>query len=72
MQALGESLSQAIGEGLRHDRVVVVVLGPEPVAQFFQADSAGYGERADMIVQTGFLRRDEVGEGSARLATFSV
>ena len=54
VQALGESLSQAIGEGLRHDRVVVVVLGPVPVAQFLQADPAGYRECADMIAQTQF------------------
>src|SRR5271156_3858994 len=31
VQAFGESLSQAIGEGLRHDRVVVVVLSSEPI-----------------------------------------
>src|SRR6185369_8679170 len=50
VQAFGESFSQAIGQSLRHNRIVVVVLGPEPVAQFLQADPAGYCERADVIV----------------------
>ena len=55
VQAFGESFRQAIGEGLGHDRVVVVVLGPEPVAQFLQTDPAGYCERTDVIGQAGFL-----------------
>jgi hypothetical protein len=29
VQSFGERLSQAIADGLRHDRVAVVVLGPE-------------------------------------------
>ena len=72
VQAFGESLSQAIGEGLRHDRVVVVVLGLEPVAQLLQADAAGYRERTDMIVQTHFVRCDEVGERSARFGALLI
>ena len=65
VQAFGEGFGQAIGDGLRHDRVVVVVLGPESVAQFLQTDSAGYCESADVIGQSGFFRRDEVGERPA-------
>src|ERR1700690_2370223 len=32
VQAFGKSLCQPVGYGLRHDRVVVVVLRPEPIA----------------------------------------
>ena len=55
MQAFGESFREAVGESLCHDRVIVVVLGPEPVAQLLQSDSAGHRERADMIGQARFL-----------------
>ncbi len=60
MQAFGKSFSQAVGEGLRHDRVVIVVRGPEPVAQLFQADSARHRECPDVIGQPGIIWRDEV------------
>src|SRR5260370_19685773 len=33
VQAFGESLSQAIGEGLRPDRVLVIMICREPLAQ---------------------------------------
>src|SRR5277367_5311981 len=72
VKAFGESFRQPVSDGFRHDRVVVVVLGPELVAQLLQADSAGYGECTDMIGQSGFLRRDEVSERSARLTPFFV
>ena len=69
VQAFGERLGQAIGDRLGHDGVVVVVLGPEPVAQLLQADAGGHGEAAEMIGQ----RRSRFGamksaERSARLA----
>ena len=72
MQAFGEGFGEAIGDGLGHDGVVVVVLGPEAVAQFLEADAAGDGEGADVIGQAGLLRRDEVGERAAGLAAFAV
>src|SRR5579872_625839 len=72
MKALGESLGQTIGNGLSHNRVVVVVLSPEPVAQFLQTNTAGYGKRAYVIRQPGFLRGDKVGERSTWLAAFPV
>src|SRR5947209_11100598 len=62
VQALRKGFSEAIGKGLRHDCVVVVVLAPKLVAQFLQANSARHGKGADMVWQAGFLRRDEVGE----------
>ncbi len=72
VQAFGERLGQAIRERFGHDGVVVVVLGPEAVAQLLQADAARHGEGADVIGQSGILRRDEIGEGPARLAAFSI
>src|ERR1700738_3996155 len=54
MQAFGESFSQAICDSLRHDRIVVVVLCPKPVAKFFQTDPASHRERTDMIPATLF------------------
>ena len=72
MQAFGEGFGEAVGERFGHDRVVVVVVGSELVAQLLQADAAGYCERADVIGQPGFLWRDEVGERPARLAPFPV
>ncbi len=62
VQAFGECFSQAIGDCLRHDRVVVVVLGTEHVAQLLQADAAGHREGTYVIGQPGFFRRNEVGE----------
>ena len=72
VQAFRESFGQTIGDGLSHDCVVVVVLGPEAVAQFLQADPAGYRERADMIGQPRFFRSDEVCERSAGLTAFLI
>src|SRR5215469_8418366 len=49
MEALGKSLGQTISQRFRHDRVEVVVLCPVRLAQFLQANPAGYRERANMI-----------------------
>src|SRR5690348_2161869 len=61
VQALGKSFSQTIREGFRHDGVVVVLFRSIRVAQFFQSNSAGDGERTDMVAESCFLWRDEVG-----------
>ncbi len=53
---------QAVGNGLRHDGVVVVVLGAEAVAQLTQADTGGDGEAADVIGQAALAWRHEVGQ----------
>src|SRR5271170_6022255 len=72
VQAFREGFGQTICDSLRHDRVVIVVLGSEAVAKLLQADTAGYRERADVIGQCRFLRRNEVRERSARFAALSV
>ena len=60
MQAFGEGFGQAVGDGFRHDCVVVVVLRAEVVAELLEADAAGYGEGSDVVLQAGFLWGDEV------------
>ena len=72
VQTFGEGFGEAVGEGLGHDGVVVVVLCAEAVAKFLEANAAGDGECADVVGEPCFLRRDEVGEGAARLASFLV
>ena len=51
VQALGERLGQPVGEGLGHDRVVVVVLRRGTVAQLLEPDAGRDGEGAEMIGQ---------------------
>src|SRR4030095_2101667 len=72
VQAFGESFSEPIGDCLRHDGVVVIVLGLEPVAQFFKAEPAGYRKTTDVIAQPRFPGSNEVSKRTARLASFSV
>src|SRR5215470_10453884 len=72
VQAFGESFSEAISESLRHDRVVVVVLGPVRLAQLLQSDATSDCECADMIEQPRSLWRDEIGERTACLASFFI
>src|ERR1700722_4320006 len=72
VQALGERLRQPIGEGFSHNRVVVVVLRFVRLTKLFEANAAGDCERANVIGQSCFLRRDEVGKRPAWLAAFSI
>ena len=60
VQAFSESFRQSISYSFGHDRVVVIMLGAESVAQLFQANSAGYRECTDVIRQRRFFGRDEV------------
>ena len=62
VQHLGEGLGQAVGQGLDHDRVVVVVVGLEARRQLVGAEPGRDGERADVVGQAGSARRDEVGQ----------
>ncbi len=72
VQAFGKGFRQAVGDGLGHDGVVVVVLGAEAVAQLLKADAAGDREGADVVGQPGLFGRDEVDQRAARLAAFPV
>jgi hypothetical protein len=49
VQPLGERLGQAVGERLRHDRAVVVVVGLEPGDELVQAEPGGDRERAQVV-----------------------
>src|SRR5207247_4051828 len=62
VQQLGEGLRQPVGQGLRHDRVVVVVLLLEALADRLNANSARDRERADVILEARGLRRDEISQ----------
>jgi hypothetical protein len=72
VEAFCESFGEAVGYGLGHNGVIVVVFGLVAVAEFFEADAGGYGEGSDGIGQTGLFGGDEVGEGAAGLAAFAV
>src|SRR5215472_12542159 len=72
VQALGESLSQAISESLRQDGVVVIVLGLVGVAQLFKADAASHGEPPDIVGKPGFFWCVEVRERPARFAALLI
>ena len=61
-RVLGESLGEPVRERLRHDRVVVVVLGLEARRELVDADAGGDGERAEVVAG----RRDVVGEAAVR------
>src|SRR5215469_10033923 len=52
VQAFGKGFCQTVGDGLSHNRVIVIVLGPELIAKFLEADSAGYGKGANMVGKT--------------------
>jgi diadenylate cyclase len=72
VQVFSERFSQPVFEGFRHDGVVVVMLGPEPIAQLFQPDPAGHGESSDVVGQACLSRRDEVGERTTGIIAFPV
>ena len=62
VQVLGERLREAVGEGLRHDRAIVVVLGLEPGRELVEAVPGGDRECTEMVAGRG----DEVGEAAVR------
>src|SRR5579859_2531075 len=72
MQAFGKSFGQTVCDGLGHDRVVVVVFGPEAVAQLLEADAAGNRESSDIVGKPGLPGGDKVAERPARLVTFPI
>ena len=67
VQQLGECLRQPVRQRLGHDRVVVVVVLLEFLADRFQADAARHGKGTDIIWNTGCLRRDEIGQSLIEL-----
>ena len=61
VQVLGERLRKPVGEGLDHDRPVVVVLGLVTRGELVRAVD-GDGERADVVA----VRADVVGQAAVR------
>ncbi len=58
MQPFGAGFGQAVGQGLEHDGVVVVVRGLELGQLGFDADAGGNGEGTDVVRRAG--RSDEI------------
>ena len=65
VQPFGKGLGQPVGQGLDHDRIVVVVLGLEAGGQFVGADARGDGKRAE-VVRPGRESRGATKSASAR------
>ena len=70
VEAFGEGFGEAISEGFGHDGVVVIVVGAETIAEFFEAVPSGDREGADVIRKVRFFGRDEISERAARLMAF--
>src|SRR5262249_20907822 len=63
VKKFGEGFGQSVGEGLGHDRVVVVVIAVELFGEFVAAEAGGDGEGAEIVLATGVGGGDEVGQG---------
>mmetsp|Transcript_30482 Transcript_30482/g.79140 ORF Transcript_30482/g.79140 Transcript_30482/m.79140 type:complete len:974 (-) Transcript_30482:1460-4381(-) len=63
VEVLGEGLGEAIGDGLHHDALVVVVLAAQLGADLLAAEARRDGEGADVVRLARALGRDEVGHG---------
>ena len=68
VQALGEGLGEAIGDGLEQDRRVVVVVGLEGHDPVLGTDPARDGEAPDVVGQPRRLGRHEIGQRPIRYA----
>ena len=68
MHALGERFGEAVAQRGEEDRVVVVVVALEALGALVFAVAGRHGERADVVRDAGFERRDEVGEREIRVA----
>src|SRR5690606_27012910 len=68
MQPFGAGFGKAVGQGLDHDRVVIIALGLVGLGHFLGTDAGGGDEAADVVSHTAFFRRDEVGQRQVRLA----
>ena len=72
MEPLRRRLREPVGEGLHHDRAVVVVVGLVPLDELVHPEARRDGERADVVGQSRLDRRDEVGERAVRLGLATV
>src|SRR5581483_10828060 len=69
VEQLRKRLGQAIGQGLGHDRLVVVVSGLETSGQLVSTKAGGEGEGAEIIVAAAVERRQVIGQAAeARLS----
>ncbi len=68
VQPLGAGFGQAVGQGLDHDRVVVIAGVLVGLGDFFGTDAGGGDKATDVVGYAAVLGRDEVGQGEVRLA----
>ncbi len=68
VQALGERLRQAVGQGLEQDGAVVVVRRLETRHVRIDADAGGAGERAQPVRHAAVAWREVIGEAQVRHA----
>ncbi len=67
VQPFGTGLGEAVGQGLDHDRVVVVALVLISLGQLLGADACGADETAHVVGDAGALGCHEVGQRQVRL-----
>ena len=65
VQAFRKRLGQSVRDRLRHDRVVVVVRGPESVNQCLQSDPARYREGSHGVAKPSLHGRNEIRKRTA-------
>ena len=68
MHQLGERFGKAVGKGLGHDGIVVVVVALEARPARFDVNPAGDGEGAKIVGKSRLLGRNEVGESQIVVA----
>ncbi|MNQ88157.1 hypothetical protein D3C85_1034110 [compost metagenome] len=68
VQPFGAGFGQTVGQGLDHDRVVVVAGVLIGLGHFLGADAGSGDKAADIIGDAAVLGGDEVGQGEIRLA----
>ena len=64
VKTLGEGFRQPVGQGLGHNRMVVVVVSFEAGGQFARADAGGHCESAQIVRSAGIEGGNIVGEGA--------
>eukprot|EP00053_Salpingoeca_punica_P018065 m.175524 g.175524 ORF g.175524 m.175524 type:complete len:1311 (+) comp17350_c0_seq2:4566-8498(+) len=67
VEELGEGLGQTVGEGLGHDRAVVVVALLKGRTHLRAANAAGHGKNAEVVANARACRGDKVRQAHVRL-----
>ena len=68
MQVFGKGFRQAIGQGFGHDRIVVVMIALEALAEILDSKACAHRKCAQEILQSWIDRSDEIGKWMIELA----